>query len=214
MHLLTLQVVKVNAVFMPANNATMEKLDEIESEFDTGLVTAQVKVSVQNYPSPAPEVTLRKIMIQTTVVEINGETIVESETTEKVLELQVHQNGALESLPSGSIGDDGYISPFLFPRPVELGSHVPHDKFLQDEHHPKHHHTLTKTKLVAIFAGTAILTFLAVLFVEFLVGCFGSRKYQAVSLTERADENDHVEDEKSPFPPEYAEKLPLIEEEE
>jgi hypothetical protein len=72
----------------PNETLTDEEVQELDADFDIGLVTVEVTTSAESYPSEDPSYSLRLIKIAIRIIEIDGVDIVETEAIEKIFELK------------------------------------------------------------------------------------------------------------------------------
>ncbi|GAB5593819.1 hypothetical protein Unana1_08719 [Umbelopsis nana] len=90
--------------------ASAEELAVVEDQFYTGLVTVEVTASLEDQLTTEDGITFRRINVQERIIEINGETVVQTEAGQQVLD--VFEGGAVQKWNVDP------LTGFLMPGPV------------------------------------------------------------------------------------------------
>lgn len=87
---------------------TSQENVDLDKQFDVGLVTVEVESKAEVVPTEDRNVVLRKINISTRVIEIDGQEVIQTESTEKIFEVKTYavfedDEEGLEAIPSDSL---------------------------------------------------------------------------------------------------------------
>jgi hypothetical protein len=86
---------------------SQEKVD-LDKQFDVGLVTVEVESKAEAIQTEDQNVVLRRINVSTRVIEIDGQEVIQTESTEKIFEVKTYavfedDEEGFEAIPSGSL---------------------------------------------------------------------------------------------------------------
>lgn len=92
----------------PNQTLTDEQVEELDADFDIGLVTVEVTTSAESYPSDDPSYSLRLIKITIRIIEIDGVDIVETEAIEKLFEIKALNDDSGDLSVLGNTADSDF----------------------------------------------------------------------------------------------------------
>jgi len=117
----TTSVQVIEAKVIPAN-LRKEEVDNYNDNHDIALVTVKISSSVNSIPANVKGLTINRIMISITAMEVDGEEIVQVEAIEKILEIE-----QVTEFPSSFLFDES-------------------DDYHYQRHHHRHHHHSCKNR--------------------------------------------------------------------
>ncbi|CAG8568983.1 10194_t:CDS:1 [Paraglomus occultum] len=166
---------------------SQEKVD-LDKQFDIGLVTVEVESKAEAIPTEDPNVVLRRINISTRVIEIDGQEVIQTESTEKIFEVKTYavfedDDEGFEAIPSDSLSVKQSL----------CGSHV----FSKIERWWRRTSRLTRI-LIGSFCLTFILSLLTIIVaytIVFSKGKMCHRSYESLADEIIFDQVIYIADE-------------------